>query len=224
MQYVFLIYLDEKANLARTEAEIKISMASHTPYIDMLRRNGQYVASDALGAPHTARTLRTSSGKPVATEGPFAESREQLGGFYVVDAKDLDEAIALASSCPAMKTVAVAIEIRPMPAALPRSGGSPGDHRYMLALYGDDAALGGDDGGAGPPFTKLSPPGSATTLRLVDGKIALSDGPFADGREQLRGVCIVSADDLDAAVRLAAEAADARRGAIEVRSIRTPVM
>src|SRR6187401_1863663 len=99
MQYLFLIYMDEPETEARSEADVKVSMASHAPYIEMLRRNLQYADSSALAAARSARTLRSSGGIQMATEGPFAESREQLGGFYIVDAKDLDQAIEAASQC-----------------------------------------------------------------------------------------------------------------------------
>src|SRR5215470_9149741 len=96
-RYMFLIYRDERVSEARTPAELQKGIAAHTPYIDMLKRNGQWAASDALGPVAMARTLRGAGGKPVATDGPFAESREQLGGYYVVDADNLDDAIAIAA-------------------------------------------------------------------------------------------------------------------------------
>jgi hypothetical protein len=213
VRYLFLIYLDERANAARSEAEVKAGMASHVPYIERLKRNRQYVASDPLGPPAAARTLRTSGGKPVVTEGPFAESREQLGGYYVVDAEHLDEAIALAEECPALKTVAIGIEIRPIPAPVQQAP-APGP-RYFVALYpnGDDV-----DGAHASFLQPLAPPGSATTLRFREGKVTLTDGPFADASLGAYGV--VSARDLDEACALAASSPDARRHAIEVRAIR----
>jgi hypothetical protein len=206
---MFLIYLDE-ASAARSEAEVKAAMASHTPYIEMLRRNGKYVASDALGPSRAARTLRSAAGKPLVTDGPFAESREQLGGYYVVDAKDLDEAIAIASKCPAVQTVALGIEIRPMPGAMAPERGS--GVRWFFTLYRDEAA---NDDARDPP---LAPSSSATTLRLQDGKIALTDGPFSEGRVQIAGYRVVPARDIDEAVTIASEEL---WHAVEVRSIRT---
>jgi hypothetical protein len=200
VRYMLLIYLDDEAQAARPEAEVKAAMASHTPYIDALRKNGKFVAADALGP---ARTLRTANGKPLVTQGPFAASREQLGGYYVIDAEDLDEAIAIASKCPALATVATGIEIRPMPIV-----GVAGEGDLFLAVYGDEAE---DAAGMQP----LAPSGSATTLRLRDGKIALSDGPFAEGRAQIAGYRM--AKDLDQAAQLASN--EAWR-AVEVRPIR----
>lgn len=112
MRYMFLIYLDERAREARSEAEIKAAMALHTPYIELLRRNGQYAGSEALEPARAARTLRSSGGKPLVTEGPFAESPEQLGGYCVVLARDMDEAVNLASQCPDVRQHA--IEVRPI--------------------------------------------------------------------------------------------------------------
>src|SRR5262249_43085857 len=103
--------------MARPRADIEAAMAAHAPYIDMLRRSRKYVASDALGPSRSARTLRSSGGEPVVTEGPYAESREVFGGFYVVDAEDLDDAIEVASRCPALETTldhVLGLEIRPV--------------------------------------------------------------------------------------------------------------
>jgi hypothetical protein len=223
---MFLIYLDERAQAARSEAEIEAGMASHTPYIEMLRRNGQYAGSEALAPARSARTLRYSDGKAVATDGPFAESREQLGGFYIVEATDLDQAIRAASQNPALKTVGIAIEIRPMReviAAGPPPPGRAAHSRYLLAFYRDetdhDEALPASAQLAG--LESLAPPGSATTLRLQGGKVALTDGPFAEGGAQLAGCCLVWARDMDDAAGLAAAYPGAGLHAIEVRSVRT---
>jgi hypothetical protein len=220
VHYMFLIYLDESASASRSDAEIKAGMAAHTPYIEMLRRNGQYAASDALGPASSALTLRSAGGKPIATQGPFAESREQLGGYYVVAAKDLDEAITAAAQCPALQTVGVGIEIRPIRSPVAAEPGGPG--RYLLAIYRDETLEDAADGDVGRlAFTKLSPSGSATTLRLRDGHVVLTDGPFMERREQLAGYCVVPARDMEEAAALASGCAAARAHAIEVRSIRT---
>src|SRR5262249_43904028 len=134
VRYMFLIYVDEQASAARSPAEVAAAVAAHAPYIETLRRNRQYAASNALAPARLARTLRSGSGKPVETQGPFAESREQLGGYYVVDARDLDEAIALASKCVAFSTVGVAIEIRPSLAGGADTAHADGD-RFLIAVY-----------------------------------------------------------------------------------------
>src|SRR5262245_48216568 len=100
MRYAFLLHVDEPAFLSRSEAEIRAAMERHVPYIEMLRKNQKYGRSHVLGPSSSARTLR--KGSALVTEGPYAESHEQFGGFYVVDARDLDEAIGLARECPAL--------------------------------------------------------------------------------------------------------------------------
>jgi len=143
---MLLIYLDEHASTARSAAEIRATTALHAPYIEMLRRNAQYLGSDPLGPARSALTLRSSAGKPIVTDGPFAESREQLGGFYLIEAHDLDQAIAAAARCPALETVAVAIEIRPIPVDGPTEVAPPATYerpsfgRYLLAIYAAEAA------------------------------------------------------------------------------------
>jgi hypothetical protein len=247
MRYMFLIYRDERASEVRSEAEIKAAMASHAPYIEMLRRNRQYAGSEALGAARSARTLRSSGGKLVPTEGPFAESREQLGGFYVVQAKDLDEAIEAASQCPALKTHGFGIEIRPIPVVValeepqPANSERAADSRYLLAIYRDETGREAEDDRAREPDSEqlgpyierlrtsgrfagaesLAPSGSATSLRVRDGMVVLTDGPFTESREQLAGYCIVRARDMDEAVDLASECPGARQYAIEVRPVRS---
>ncbi len=107
-----LLYRNEQAYWARTDTERAESALRHKPYIEMLTAKGHYVSSALLGAAGSSTTLRTESGKPVVTDGPFAETREQLGGFYVLEAKDLDEALALIRQMPGIERIAV--EVRPL--------------------------------------------------------------------------------------------------------------
>src|SRR5205085_55518 len=140
LRYMLLIYRDERASEARSEAETTAAMASHVPYIEMLRRNRQYAGSEALGPASAARTLRNAGGKPLVTLGPFAESREQLGGFYIVEAEDLDQAIEAAAQCPALKMHGFAIEIRPISIGGVLEAPSPvvePASRFLLAIYRD---------------------------------------------------------------------------------------
>lgn len=232
MRYMFLIYLDERASEARSEAEIKAGIASHVPYIEQLRRNRQFGYSDPLAPSRSARTLRGAGGKPVVTEGPFAESREQFGGFYVIAAEDLDQAIATASQCPALATVGIGIEIRPLLGGgveAPAGAARDGERRFLLAIHRSDerderAAWSGylermRAAGTLERAEQLAPPGSATSLRLRDGNVVLGDGPFLEQPAHIAATCIVRARDLDEAVQLARDYPDAR-DAIEVRPIR----
>jgi hypothetical protein len=109
MKYMLLIYLDEKA---LSEAERSQCYKESTAYAHELSANGQFLATAPLHPTSTATSVRTRDGKPLVTDGPFAETREQLGGFFLVDAKNLDEAISIASKIPAGKWGTV--EIRPV--------------------------------------------------------------------------------------------------------------
>jgi hypothetical protein len=112
MQYLLLIYENEKAAAGLSEAEQGKIFQEYMDYTNRIRKNGNYVAGEALQPVSTATTVRVKNGKTLTTDGPFAETREQLGGFYMVEAKDLDEAVALAAGIPASRTGSV--EVRPI--------------------------------------------------------------------------------------------------------------
>jgi len=118
MKYLLLIYESETAGNGLSEAEQGKIYQEYMDYTSRIRKNGNYIAGEALQPVSTATTVRVKNGKTLTTDGPFAETREQLGGFYMVEAKDLDEAIALAAGIPAVRTGS--IEVRPiMPTPLP---------------------------------------------------------------------------------------------------------
>jgi len=112
MKYLLLIYDNEADWAVIPEAEKGKIFQEYMDYSRRIRKNGNYVAGEALQPVSTATTVRVKNGKTLATDGPFAETREQLGGFYMVEAKDLDEAIKLASGIPASRTGS--IEVRPI--------------------------------------------------------------------------------------------------------------
>jgi hypothetical protein len=109
MQYMMLIYMDEKA-LSETDREQ--CYRESTAYAHRLHASGHYRGASPLYPTETATSIRHTDGKPVITDGPFAETREQLGGFFLVEARDLDEAISIASGIPAGKWGTV--EVRPV--------------------------------------------------------------------------------------------------------------
>lgn len=109
MKYVLLIYLDENA-LSETERES--CYAESAQLAQQLNSKGQYLATAPLHPVATATSVRVRDGKPLVTDGPFAETREQLGGFFLVNAQDLDEAIAIAAQIPGAQVGTV--EIRPV--------------------------------------------------------------------------------------------------------------
>jgi hypothetical protein len=109
MKYLLLIYMDENA-LSDTEREH--CYVESAQVAQELHAKGQFVASAPLHPVATATSVRVREGKSLVTDGPFAETREQLGGFYLVNAQDLDEAIAIASRIPGARVGTV--EIRPV--------------------------------------------------------------------------------------------------------------
>jgi hypothetical protein len=109
MKYAMLIYLDETG---LTEQQREQCYRESARYARQLETSGKYLAAVPLHPTATATSIRIRGEKPVVTDGPFAETREQLGGFFLVEAKDLDEAIAIASKIPAGRWGTV--EIRPV--------------------------------------------------------------------------------------------------------------
>jgi hypothetical protein len=97
MKYMLLTYLNEKAWLALSEAEQKKLMDACGPHVEKLKSTGKLLAGAPLHPTSTATTVRVKDHKRILTDGPFAETREQLGGYTIIEAKDLDEAIAIAS-------------------------------------------------------------------------------------------------------------------------------
>ena len=112
MQYLLLIYDPEKAWQTMPEAERNQLHGEYMKLTDDIKASGHYRAGDALQPTHTATTVRVRDGKTTITDGPFAETREQLGGYYMIEAKNLDEAITIASRVPSAKVGS--IEVRPV--------------------------------------------------------------------------------------------------------------
>ncbi len=108
--YAVLIYGDENVEL--DEAGAKAEMAAYYAYSDMLDKSGAGNEGEALHHTSTATTVRVRVGQTLTTDGPFMETEEVLGGFYLIKADDLDAAIALAAQCPGAKTGSV--EVRPV--------------------------------------------------------------------------------------------------------------
>jgi hypothetical protein len=105
MKYLCLVYLDEQKLDAVPDSECKACG-------EALRTSGHHIAAEALQSVNTATTVRVRNGKMSVTDGPFAETKEQLAGFYLVDAKDLNEAIQLAAKIPPARVGS--IEVRPI--------------------------------------------------------------------------------------------------------------
>jgi hypothetical protein len=112
MRYMLLIYGDESTRGNGTEAEQQAEMQKWFDYTREMRSAGVSQLGDALQPTPTATTVRNQGDEPLVTDGPFAETKEQLGGFYMLDVADLDEAIKWAAKCPGAKYGS--IELRPV--------------------------------------------------------------------------------------------------------------
>ncbi len=243
MKYMLLVYSPENgwAKEEWTQCTVESTAVCHD-----LNAKGQFLAASPLYPVATAASVRVRNGKPLVTNGPFAETTEQLGGYFLIDVPNLDEAIAIASRLPAAKKGTV--EVRPI---FPLDGlppdrfsateraaewnGSP----YMFLCYDDEQAW----NEAGPEALRaammeamalthqlnargqylsaspLHPVSMATSVRIRDGKRLVTDGPFAETREFLGGYYLILAKDLNEAISIAAQHSDARVGTVEVRRV-----
>jgi hypothetical protein len=113
MRYMMLIYSREDETA--TPEDMRAVAAAHKTVLDQTREQGIFCAADPLQASVTATTVRVQNGRSVVTDGPFAETKEQLAGYYILDCKDLDEALTWAAKIPtACAGGAGCIEIRPI--------------------------------------------------------------------------------------------------------------
>ena len=112
MKYVCLIYSEEKRIAALPETELKTVVGEYMAFTESVQKSGHLIAAERLQPTHAATTIRSRNGKVSTTDGPFAETKEQLGGFYLIDARDLNEAIQVASRIPGTRLGS--IEVRPI--------------------------------------------------------------------------------------------------------------
>ena len=242
MKYMLLMYGAEND---WTDEERTACMIESLGVCDELAARGKYLAASPLHSVRTARSVRVRDGEAIVTDGPFAETTEQLGGYYVLDLEHLDEAIAVAAKLPPVKKGTV--EIRPLypleglpPARpLPADGGEASATAYMLLCYDDEAAwreAGSDalkeamkqavalarelsDSGRYVSAAPLHSSEMATCVRVRGGKRTITDGPFAETNEVLGGYYVIRAEDQEEALRVAARHPGARLGSVEVRPI-----
>ncbi len=242
MKYMMLMYGTE--NLW-TPDEREECMAECLRVCDELAAEGKFLDTAPLQSATRASTVRVREGRPFITDGPFAETTEQLGGYFLLELEDLDEAIAVASRLPPL-TKGTA-EIRPLlameglPPARPRPDGpfDAGAAPYMLLCYHDEAALSEagpaaleraktevvvkvgklNDSGRYLNASPLHPVATATCVRMRDGKRQITDGPFAETKEVLGGFYLILAGSRDEALKIAVEQIGAGLGAIEVRPL-----
>ncbi len=242
MKYLLLMY---GAEGQWTDDERRECMVESLGVCDELAARGQFLATSPLQSVTTAATVRVRGGRALVTDGPFAETTEQLGGYFLLDLPDLDAAIAVAARLPPARKGTV--EIRPLlaldglPPRRPYPAGSsePGVTPFLLLCYHDESAWQAagpaahqeavteaaafcrelSDAGRYLNSSPLHPAATATCVRVRDGKRVVTDGPFAETREVLGGFDVFLAESRDAALRVAARQPGARHGTVEVRPL-----
>ena len=120
MKYLCLIYEEETKLNVLSKAELDALIEERAAVTEEIRKNGHYLCGEILQPVQTATTLRVRSGRLSATDGPFAETKEQLGGFYLINVGNLDEAIGIAARIPSARTGT--IEVRPLMEAMAPAG------------------------------------------------------------------------------------------------------
>ena len=189
-----------------------------------------------------AATVRVRDGEVLVSDGPFAETKEQIAGYDVIECSSLDEAVQVAARHPVASLGA--IEVRPFIPGdwwRPADRRAPGDGPGYLMIHcvdatapltpADDCRLPGspagqalrawdedtDARGVQLASGRLQPPGTARTVRVRDGQLLVTDGPFAETKEQVAGLNVLACPSLEQAVEVAARHPTARIGTIEVR-------
>ena len=214
MQYFALLISKEDVLTPDEQASIMAAFEGfHAKAASAIR------AGDALTPVATGVQITGGPDAPVVTDGPFAESAEVACGYYVFEAENLDEALALARGVPVATYGAVEvwpmalsrIQTQPLegtnwialllePPERPVEPGSPQWEAMVVEHQKFEAAIGGGHirSGAG-----LHPPSTATTVRVRDGEVLITDGPYVEGAEVANGFYVLSASDRDEAVKVA---------------------
>jgi hypothetical protein len=113
MQFMLMCCIEEKRWLGLPDTERDAVMKDYRSWVIGLERAGQHRATEKLASSPTARTLRLRDGRPVVTDGPYAETKEQFGGFHIVECGGVDEALAIAARIPTLR-VGGTVEVRPV--------------------------------------------------------------------------------------------------------------
>jgi hypothetical protein len=239
MQYLTLLY-DAEANANEYGTpEFAEEMAGYERFGELAAT--AIVGGEALMPASTTRTVHHGEGTSRVTAGPFAETTEVLGGFYVLEADTLDDVIELARQIPAVRTGS--IEIRPLVQWVDASArddageaSGTGTTRWMCTLHGDESPaddpadpawaagadahgrFGADAGAAVLAAGAVQPTATATTIRVRDGELQVSDGPPEGTTSVVGGVYVLAADE-DSILELAGRIPVDVGGAVEVRPV-----
>jgi hypothetical protein len=247
MHYVLLVHAAESLRAARSPAQAHEVTQEYVVYAQALRATGRAGDSAALEFTSTATTVRVREGKRSIQDGPFAETREQLAGYFALKAESEAEALDWAARIPDADVGT--IEVRPLPevrlppapelAEMPKI--DPAQcKQYLLLIYVDEQVMAAMSEAERSAFygryfrlthelkaagqhiagTPLESVKRAKTVHLDGAKRVVRDGPFAETREQLGGYYRVYAKDLDDACSVAARIPGAEIGTVEVRPVR----
>jgi hypothetical protein len=243
MRYLLTLYADESLNEASTPEELGRLMDEYTALSREWMDKRLMLSGEGLDPSSTATTVRVRGGEKLITDGPFAELKEQLGGFYVLDCGSLEEAIELAARVPAARRGCV--EVRPvmnyeaMGAEAPTWRSEGHAKKYVLTLWGDESVWEGwspeqlqHEMGRWEAYDReataagvllggegLEPSTTAKTVRVRAGEQIISDGPFAETKEQLGGFYVLDCKDLDQAIEWAAKLPVPDDEPVEIRPI-----
>jgi hypothetical protein len=243
MRYLLTLYADESLREDASPEESKRMMDEYSELSREWLERRLMLSGEGLDRSSTATTVRLRGGERIITDGPYVESKEQLGGFYVVDCGSLDEAIELAARVPVAQFGCV--EVRPV-MDYEALGSEPPVWRteargkkYVLTLWGDESvwetwspeqlqeemgrwaeydreasAAGVLLGGEG-----IEPSTSAKTVRVRGGERLVSDGPFAETKEQLGGFYLLDCKNLDHAIEWATKVPVPDDEPVEIRPV-----
>ncbi|MCU1369859.1 MAG: hypothetical protein JWO77_1053 [Ilumatobacteraceae bacterium] len=234
MHYMVLLYDNEANATMPGDPEFEALMAGYTAFGEL--GGTAIVGGDALVPAEASRAIRVTGGQVSVTDGPYAESSEVLGGYYVLDVPTLDDAIELVRHIPA--TATGSSEIRPIAMLMPPSTDPvpAGAVRYVATIHGPtseadvpgtaawderSAAHGrfaSEAGSAVAGGAAIQPSSTASTVRVRDGELLVTDGPFAEGAEVVGGVYLLTAAP-DAVVDIAARIPVPDGGGVDLRPI-----
>jgi hypothetical protein len=215
------------------EWDEKENWASFSSWVQETVRSGVNLQGGRLRPTADATTIKIRDGELIITDGPYAETKEQVAGYDVLECASMDEAVRWAGRHP--HSWLGSVEVRALPdsapdAPLPEPG--EGKVRYMM-LVCTDPAVGPREFARIEPVdpwvdemngrgvrlygSELEPPGSARTVRVRDSRAIVTDGPFAETKEQIAGFDVLECADLDEAIEVASRHPMARLGMLEVR-------
>ena len=229
MRYM-LIYVSDPDLASKWDDE---SEAATFSWIEEMIRTGASLQGTRLRPTADATTIKIRDGELIITDGPYAETKEQVAGYDLLECASLDEAVRWAGRNP--HSWAGAVEVRALPdsaPAVPLPQPGKGQIRYLMLVCIDPAVdprefariepvdpwVAEMDGrGVRLYGSQLEPPGSARTVRVREKNAIVTDGPFAETKEQIAGFDVLECADLDEAIEIASRHPMARLGILEVR-------